>query len=190
MKYFLKYCLCIALIGAVSCNELNDPEPPEQPDNPGVVDFLPEFDYEIGEWNGETATDATNDITGTNADYYHEANTFSSVVTITYDGGTAIVENSNAGIVCHTTGAYVTVDLLTNSVSCAEIVIKGKSDEGGLKIYGKKSFKLTMQGVELTSKIGPAINNQCKKSMFVHLVEGTVNSLTDASTYSNDTYYS
>lgn len=202
---YILYVMTIALLlGISSCGGTdNEPTPPlgNEPQGGGAVapggmsgttaddGDTPTFDYTISAWNGETADDASQDKAGTDSGLYYEANTFSKTVTITYDGATASVENSNSQITCHVSGAYVTVDMLTNSVSGVNIVLKGKSEDGGLKIYGEKKFKLTLQGVELTSKTGPAINNQCKKAMFVHLADGTVNKLTDATTYGNDAYY-
>lgn len=149
----------------------------------------PGFDATIAAWDGEKADDASLDIVGTDADFYHEANSFTSTVTITYNGTSATVETSNNKIKYDVTGAYVAVDMQTNAVSGVEIIVKGKSDEGSLKIYGEKKFKLTLDGVELTSKKGPAINSQCKKRIFVHLQEGTTNRLTDAASYTDDTFY-
>lgn len=79
--------------------------------------------------------------------------------------------------------------MLTNSVSGVEITVSGKSDNGSLKIYGEKKTLLNLNGIELTSLIGPAINNQCKKRLFVNLASGTENKLTDATKYSDDHYY-
>ena len=149
----------------------------------------PDFDSVISAWDGEKADDAHLDVVGTDADFYHEANSFTSTVTVTYNGSSASVETSNSKIKYDATGAYVTVDMQTNSVSNVEIIVKGKSDDGGLKIYGEKKFKLTLNGVELTSQKGPAINSQCKKRIFVHLQEGTTNRLTDVATYTDDAYY-
>lgn len=147
------------------------------------------FDPAITAWDGEKADDAGLDIVGTDADFYHEANSFTSTVTVVYNGSSVSVETSNDKILHHASGAYVTVDMQTHSVSNVEIIIKGKSDDGGLKIYGEKKFKLTLNGVELTSRKGPAINSQCKKRIFVHLQEGTTNRLTDVATYTDDAYY-
>ncbi len=149
----------------------------------------PEFDSTIEQWNGEKADDAHLDAVGTDADFFHEVNTFTSTVTVTYNGASVSVESSNNQILHHISGAYATVDMQTNSVSGVEIVVKGKSEDGGLKIYGEKKFKLTLDGVELTSQKGPAINSQCKKRIYVHLQEGTTNRLTDVASYSDDTYY-
>lgn len=100
-----------------------------------------------------------------------------------------LVECADSSVLCHVNGAYVALDMLTHEVSGVEVVVKGKSENGGLKIYGEKKFKLTMAGVELTSQQGPAINSQCKKRIFVHLQEGTTNRLTDVETYTQDSFY-
>lgn len=147
------------------------------------------FDVSIEEYNGETADDASADIVGSDEDFYWEVNTFTSTVDITYNGTTATVVSNDDDILYDVSGAHVTVDMQTNSVKNVEIIVSGKSDDGSLKIYGEKKFKLTLDGVDLTSSSGPAINSQCKKRIFVHLAEGTTNRLTDAATYSDDSYY-
>lgn len=198
---FLQQLLLLSVMGCYACTPSNDnffPDgfPDELPG--GMINgngtssddgTAPEFESTIAVWNGEKAEDAHLDVVGTDADFYHEANTFTSTITITYNGSSASVESSNNQILHHVSGAYVTVDMQTHSVSSVEIVVKGKSEDGGLKIYGEKKFKLTLNGVELTSQKGPAINSQCKKRIYVHLQEGTTNRLTDVSSYSDDTYY-
>lgn len=149
----------------------------------------PTIDATITEWDGETADDAGLDVVGTDEDFYWEANKFSNTVNIVYDGTSATVESSSAKVLYDVQGAYVTVDMLTNSVKNVEITVSGKTADGGLKIYGEKKFKLTLSGTEITSTKGPAINSQCKKRIFVHLTEGTTNRITDAADYSDDTYY-
>lgn len=195
----MKKMLCAALLlaafgGFASCSSdstVQKNDPPEIPGTPGGNDDgdTPDFDGTIQEYNGEKADDAALDAVGTNEDFYWEANEFSKIVTVTYDGSTAGVAVSDDKILYNCQGAYVTIDMQTNSVKNVEIVVSGKSDNGGLKIYGDKKFKLTLNGVELTSTLGPAINDQCKKRVFVHLAEGTTNRLTDAATYSDDPYY-
>lgn len=187
MKKLWKYLLCIAILGMTACNEKNDEPTPPPADIP--IDFLPEFDYAIAEWNGEKATDAALDIPGNDAGIYYEANTFSHKVTITYDGANAIVESSNSNIISHIEGAYVTIDMLTNLVSNVEIILQGETTDGALKVYGKSKYKLTLNGVNIESQRGAAINNQCKKAVFVHIADGTTNTLTDAQEYTDDTYY-
>jgi hypothetical protein len=152
-------------------------------------DIKPTFNATISDYDSTVATDAANDVVGSDADFYWEANSFTNTVKIAYDGGTATVQSSNSKIITDTSGAYVTVDFQTNSVSNVEIIVSGTTTDGGLKIYGGKKFKLTLNGASIKSTKGPAINNQCKKRMFVNLAAGTQNVLEDASTYSDDTYY-
>lgn len=154
----------------------------------------PDFDSTITAWDNQTADDAALDVVGTDEDIYWEANSFGVdnggvTVEVAYSGNLAAVTTSDTSVEYYTDGAYVTIDMLTNSVKNVEIVVSGKSDDGQLKIYGEKKFKLTLSGVELTSTKGPAINDQCKKRAFVHLTEGTTNRLTDAASYSDDSKY-
>jgi hypothetical protein len=149
----------------------------------------PSFDAIITEYDGSTAQDADLDIVGSDTDFYWEANSFTNIVNINYNGTSATVQSSNNKIITNVSGAYVTVDFQTNAVSNVEIIISGNSSDGALKVYGSKKFKLTLNGVSLKSTKGPAINNQCKKRMFVQLSPGTQNFLEDASSYSDDTYY-
>lgn len=154
----------------------------------------PGFDPTITDWGGKMADDAALDVVGTNGDIYWEANGFGTdkggvTVTVTYSGSSAAVSTSDKSVECYADGAYVTIDMQKNSVKDVEIVVSGKSDDGQLKIYGEKKFKLTLSGVELTSSKGPAINDQCKKRAFVHLTESTTNRLTDVATYSEEPRY-
>ncbi len=147
------------------------------------------IDNSIKDWDGTTAMDASKDTPGNDSDIYYEANTFSKKVTVTFNGSSASVVPSDASILYHTSGAYVTLDMATNSVSGVEIELKGSSDDGGLKIYGDKKFKLTLNGLSLHSNRGPAINSQCKKRIFLNVASGTENTLTDVATYTDDPYY-
>ncbi|MDE6394561.1 MAG: carbohydrate-binding domain-containing protein, partial [Duncaniella sp.] len=151
----------------------------------------PGFDHVITPWDGTKADDGANDkIDSSNSDIYHEANTFTEKVNVVYSGSSATVTVSDGSKVLYRTdGAYVTIDMLTNSVKNVEITASGVSGDGQLKIYGDKKFKLTLNGLDLTSSRGPAINDQCKKRVFVHLADGTTNTLTDCAKYSTEPYY-
>lgn len=154
---------------------------------------IPEVDTSISQWDGSTADDVAQDVIGQDENLYWEANGFGSdgavTVTVIYSDTHATVTTSDSSVKYYTDGAYVTIDMLTNSVKNVEIIVNGNSADGQLKIYGENKFKLTLAGVDLTSCNGPAINNQCKKRVFVHLKEATTNRLTDASSYSDDTCY-
>lgn len=146
----------------------------------------PDADLSITAWNGDWATDVGNDAVGTDKDFFYELNTFSNTVVVTYNGSTASVESSNSSIKSYVTGAYIALDM--TSVSGVEVIVKGKSSDGGLKIYSENKYKLTLNGVDLTSKRGPAINSQSGKRVYLHLSNGTTNRLTDCATYGDDHY--
>lgn len=195
--YGIQTLLLLFLSCSASCSE-NDPFTPN--DIPGTVPDssspdseddgdIPEFDPDITAWDGIQADDAALDTAGADEDIYWEAGGFTETVKVLFSDTSATVTTSNSSILHYTDGAYVTIDMLTNSVKNVEIVVSGRSDDGQLKIYGEKKFKLTLSGVELTSTKGPAINDQCKKRVFVHLTDGSTNRLTDAAAYSDEPRY-
>ena len=197
---FLLTALSLVLAG---CSDKADfefagwPEEEENPSNPGGDDTPPTTDEdetppstEVGPYDGERADDiADAGVVGTDEDLYYELNTFDKKVKIVYNGSTATVENDNSKIITHVDGAHVVVDMLTGSVKNVEIEVSGSTDKGSLKLYGDKKYLLTLNGAEITSDRGPAINNQCKKRVFVHLADNSVNRLTDAAVYTDDSYY-
>jgi len=121
---------------------------------------------------------------------YWEEETFANKVRVTYSGTKVTVTSTHSAITYGSSGAHAWVNLgdVVNGKK-AEIIVSGTSTNGSLKIYGEKKFKLTLNGVSLTSGKGPAINSQNGKKMYLHLAPGTTNSLTDAATYVNDIYY-
>jgi hypothetical protein len=147
------------------------------------------IDNTITAYAGEMAGDAANDVVGTDEDLYWEANSFTTKVYVTYNGESATVNSDSKKVLSNVSGAYVTIDMLTNSVKNVDLIVSGTSSDGQLKIYGEKKFKLTLNGLDLTCSKGPAINDQCKKRVFVHLTDGTTNRLTDASSYADEPYY-
>lgn len=176
--------------GEENPEENPEKDPEQNPDeNEGgniVPEPDPDADLSITAWSGEWATDSGYDTVGTDKDFFYELNTFSNRVTVTYNGNTASVESNNSSIKSYITGAYVGLDL--TSVSGVEVIVKGKSSDGGLKIYSENKYKLTLSGVDITSKRGPAINSQAGKRVYLHLVNGTTNRLTDCATYQDDHY--
>ncbi len=199
MKKIFGAAITIAVIIGLTACTANDgdsgtpstnPTTPTQPDTGnGSDDGSTGGDSSIKDWDGEKADDAANDTVGSDEDLYWEANDFSTTVTVTYNGTSAAVATDSDKVLYDVQGAHVTIDMLTNSVKKVNIVAQGTSSDGSLKIYGEKKFKLTLNGLDLTSASGPAINDQCKKRVFVHLADGTTNRLTDAATYSDDKYY-
>lgn len=194
-KYLVLFLIISLSVTLFSCgNQMPDFFEPEipwgEPFDGGADDGdAPSFDITIYDYDGRLADDSDKDVVGTDTDIYWEANKFSSKIIITWSDSRVSVENGNSDVKCYSKGGHVVVDMLTNSVSSCEIELKGSSENGSIKIYGEKKFKLTLNGINLKSNIGPAINSQCKKRIFVHLADGTVNTLVDAASYSSDIKY-
>lgn len=166
--------LSVILACVLSCNKgpvIPDkpdmPDTPETPDVPGIPD-----EPDIPDTPDE----------GQEGDF-HE------VLTVTFDGTTVSIDTPSDKILTSVDGAYAYVDFQTNSVQDINIIIQGTTSDGGLKIYGDKKHMITLNGCDITSKSGPAINDQCHKRVFVHAVDGTSNRLVDASEYSADKFY-
>jgi hypothetical protein len=165
--------------------EPNEPDEPQDPDAP-IDPVTPEVDNSIEPWSGMWANDQSNDNVGANVDFYHELNSFDNRVVVKYDGDIATVESTTSSIKSYVEGAYVALDM--TGTSGVEVVVIGKTSNGGLKIYSENKYKLTLSGVDISSQCGPAINSQSKKRVFVHLTDGTTNRLTDCANYGEDHY--
>ncbi|MCD8293383.1 MAG: carbohydrate-binding domain-containing protein, partial [Prevotellaceae bacterium] len=115
---------------------------------------------------------------------YVENATFDSKISIAWSGTGASVTGSVEGVTVSQSGGHVTVNATVKGV---EYVLSGTATDGSLKIYSDKKFKLTLNGVDLTSARGPAINIQADKRAYVVATAGTTNTLTDAASYSDAT---
>ncbi len=194
-KFICSIAAAATLFGICSCDESrifddddNDSDGRQFHGDVGTLASTPDFMVEIPDWSGTLADDASSDVAQDDENIYYEANKFPTIVNVTFDGEQATVTSTSNRVLTHTDGAYVTVDMQTNSVSSVEVKVSGTTSNGGLKIYGEKKFKLTLNNANITSQRGPAINNQCKKRVFLHLADGTVNKLCDTSTYTADSY--
>lgn len=137
--------------------------------------------YGLVAYGGEMASDASEDkVDLTDEDMYWEAVGFSKKLVITYSLEGASVQG-DPDVKRTVTGADVILQIGENKK--VEIVVKGACENGSLKIYGAKKFKLTLSGLDLKSAKGAAVNVQCPKRVFVHLTDGTVNRLRDSSEY-------
>ena len=86
------------------------------------------------------------------------------------------VENDNANVV-----------ITSTSEKYMELTLSGTASSGSLTVYSQKKYGITLNGVSITNSQGPAINNQCGKSLYITLAEGTTNTLTDGTTYATAT---
>ena len=111
---------------------------------------------------------------------YVENTDWSTTLTITFDGDTAMITGGNSLIAVTVEGAHVTV---TSAAKKARYIISGSTDNGSLKFYSERKFQLQLNGVEITNPSGAAINNQCGKSLYLVVNAGTENTLRDGETY-------
>jgi hypothetical protein len=111
---------------------------------------------------------------------YVENNTFDNQIVITYNSSAASVSGTVSGVTVTADGAYITVN---STVKGVDYVLKGSTDDGQFKIYSDKKYKLTLGGVSITCKKGPAVNSQCSKRAYIVLTDGTENTVSDVSSY-------
>ncbi len=106
------------------------------------------------------------------------------IVTVTYDGATAAVDNplADAGVAVQVTGADVIV-ASTAAFDDIRYVLSGTTTDGMFKIYSGNDFGLVLDGVQITNANGPAINVQADVTIAVELVDATSSSLGDGATY-------
>lgn len=123
--------------------------------------------------------------TGYDADDLIENSAFSNTVSITF-GTTVTITNplTSSGVTVTESGGDVTI---TSTVKAVEYVLSGTTTSGSVKIYSDNKFKLTLNGVSITNNDGAAINIQSSKRAFVVINDNTVNSLTDAASYTTAT---
>ena len=111
---------------------------------------------------------------------YVENTTWSTTVRINFDGETATVTGNPSSVFVTIEGAHVTI---TSTAKRVRYIVTGTTTNGSLKFYGEKKFQLQLDGVDITNPMGAAINNQCGKSLYLVLNEGTVNTLRDGENY-------
>ena len=101
-------------------------------------------------------------------------------VTVTFAGDTAYVDLGHApDVTVEAEGAHVSI-LSTNTRSELEFVLQGQSTHGSLTYEGPLKCKFYLNGLNLKSNRGAAIDIQCGKRVNMILNPGTVNVLADA----------
>lgn len=103
-------------------------------------------------------------------------------IRVTFNGGEAQVSiPSSAQVVANVEGAHVS---LTSTTSIEEYVyaLSGSTPDGSLTITGTYKLTLLLQGVNITSGRGAAIDVECGKRIAVIVANGTENWLTDCPT--------
>ncbi len=111
---------------------------------------------------------------------YVENTSWSTTVRITLDGETATVTGNPSSVIVSIDGAHVTV---TSAAKRVRYIVTGSTSNGSLKFYSERKFQLQLNGAKITNPNGAAINNQCGKSLYLVVNEGTVNTLRDGENY-------
>ena len=110
--------------------------------------------------------------------------TGSDTIHIQWSDNTATVAAyDNDKVTVSISGADVTVN--SSDTSAVVYSLSGSSTDGQLLIYSLHKLELILNDLNLTNQDGPAINNQCGKSLFITCPEGTVSTLTDGTTYAD-----
>ncbi len=118
-------------------------------------------------------------------DDYVENTTFTQSLSIVYDGTTATCDKTIDNVTVTIDGADVTINSLTEEK--VTYTVSGTTTDGSLKIYSSKKFQLVLNGVNITNPTAAAINIQSSKRAYVVLADGTTNTLTDGSSYTDVT---
>lgn len=121
---------------------------------------------------------------GDEAEDYIENNTFSNNINITFNGSQASTSGSVDGVTVTISGADVVVKSTVKNVC---YTVSGTTNNGFLKIYSTKKYELNLNGVSITNPDGAAINLQSSKRAYIVLADGTTNTLTDGTKYSDQT---
>lgn len=109
-----------------------------------------------------------------------------NTIYIAYNGTGVTVSGDDNGYVT-ISGADVTVNTGTDTDSLL-LVLSGSTTDGSLLVYREKKFGIKLNGVTIHNEDGPAINNQCGKSLYLEVAAGTTNTLTDGTAYTEQSY--
>jgi len=129
------------------------------------------------------ATACQNDDTDFSAYINGTASTTVNTIYITYSGTSVTVTGDDNGYVT-TSNADVVVNTGTDTDSLL-LVVSGSTTDGSLLVYRQKKYGIQLNGVSINNSDGPAINNQCGKSLYLYVASGTTNTLTDGSSYTD-----
>ena len=106
------------------------------------------------------------------------------VISITYSGGSVTVSGDDANYVT-VNGADVTV---TSEIDSLLLILSGTTTDGSLLVKRQKKYGIKLNGVSINNVDGSAINNQGSKYLYLEIADGTTNTLTDGTTYTEQVY--
>ena len=137
---------------------------------------VPLSDQTYADFNGSTITVGGQSLDTSDVDSI----TFVHIITVTWTGDQARVDKGNVlGVDCTVEGADVVINS-TNTHNELEFVLQGNSTNGSLTYTGSYKCKFYLNGLNLTSQKGAALDILCGKRIDLILNEGTSNTLADA----------
>ena len=135
-------------------------------------------DYNTDDDNSDVNDDKNDNDNSDTTTVFNAAST----IKIAFSGTSATITGANDSVTVAKDGANVTV---TSTAAGISYDLSGSTTSGSFKIYSTSGFQLRLDGVSIKSSSGAAINSQSSKKCMVVVADGTTNTLTDASTYSN-----
>jgi len=111
---------------------------------------------------------------------YVENSSFDRTVYIYYSGDTATIEGATDYVTATVSGAHVEMNATKKHIC---YVLSGTTTDGSFKVYSERKFEIKLNGATITNPSGAAINNQCGKTLYIVLADGTTNTLSDGGTY-------
>ena len=121
----------------------------------------------------------TDDTDSTFNDYVENAK-ITRNISLKFNGNSVTATGDVDAVTITTSGAHVTIKSSCKNVAYS---LSGYSNDGSIKIYSSNKYKLELNGIALHNPSGAAINNQCGKSLYLVLADGTSNALSDGKAY-------
>ncbi len=151
---------------------------------PSSITDLTDFDIALDESTLEESESIPSDENAADYEDYIENNKFTNEIGIVFSGTTATTSGTVSGVTVDINGADVVVN---SSAKNVKYTVSGATSDGFLKIYSEKKFALALNDVDITNPDGAPLNIQSKKRGYIVLNEGTTNTLTDGTKYSDAT---
>ncbi len=130
----------------------------------------------------KSALSETVTVDAADEDYIENA-TFDRTIYITYSTGGDAVVTGDDNATTAVSGNHVTVNNTTDEI--VRYVLSGTTTNGNFKLYSARKQSIELNGAHITNPTGAAINNQSKKRTFIVVTDGSDNSLTDGTSYTD-----
>lgn len=134
-------------------------------------------------FNEVIATIPTDELDPDYGDFI-ENYTAERTITITFSETGVKTSSLPSDVTADINGGHIVINSNRSKVAYR---VTGTCSNGSLKIYSAKKFQIMLQNVTLTNPVGPAINVQSGKTVYVTLLKGTANTLCDGAVYNAPT---